>query len=344
MSAPLRKLVGGLPFVRGLRDYVRALEKERDALRSELERERAEAVALRVEADAVRERARFHEEEALALRAAAGYFPAGHCHSPIPDRADLLRRRERLFGPLPAELPGIDLAVASQLALLDRLAEAVPGPLRPRPGPSNRYGFENEFFGACDGTVLDAMLRRFRPTRLVEVGSGHSTSVVLDAREALGGRPALTLVEPHPERLLELARPGDLDGVTLVRERLEDVDRSLFAGLEAGDVLFVDSTHVSRIGSDVNVLLLEVLPALAPGVLVHVHDVFYPFEYPEKWVLGHGWFWNEAYLLRALLAGGGNFEILFFVSYLQRLHRERLVDRLPLCGIGDGGSIWLRRT
>lgn len=343
MSGGLRGFVGGLPFVRGLRDYVRALERERDSLREELARSREESRSLREAAAAAEERARLREEEAREARAAAGGFPPGHYHSPIPDRADLLRRRERLFGPPPAELPGIDLAVDAQLALLDRLAAAAPRPLRAHPGPSNRFGFENQVFGACDGTVLDAMLRHFRPARLVEVGSGHSTCVVLDAREELGGRPELTLVEPYPERLEALARPGDLDGATLVRKRVEEADRALFGRLGEGDVLFIDSTHVSRIGSDVNALLLEVLPALRPGVLVHVHDVFHPFDYPETWVLGHGWYWNEAYLLRALLAGGGAFEVLFFVSYLQRFHRERLVERLPLCGVGDGGSLWLRK-
>jgi hypothetical protein len=323
MSSRLRRAVGGLPFVRDLRDYVRALERDRDALRDELGRAR---------------------DEAQALREASGGFPPGHCHSPIPDREDVRRRRDRLFAPPPAELPGIDLGVPAQLALLDRLSESVgTSRLRPVPGPANRFGFENHFFGACDGTVLDAMLRHFRPARLVEVGSGHSTCVVLDARDDLGGRPALTLVEPWPERLEALVWPGDLDGLTLVRERVEEVDRALLSGLDAGDVLFIDSTHVSRIGSDVNILLLEILPALRPGVLVHVHDVFHPFDYPEEWVVGRGWFWNEAYLLRALLAGGGAFEVLFFVSYLQRFHRDLLVDRLPLCAVGSGGSIWLRK-
>jgi hypothetical protein len=344
MSPAFRKVVGGLPFVRGFRDYVRALERERDELRDELGRAREEARTLRGAAEAAEERSRAREEEALSLREAVGGFPPGHFHSPIPDREELRRRRDDLFGTPPAELPGIDLAVPAQLALLERLSEAArPSGLRPVPGPENRYGYENTVFGACDASVLDAVVRHFRPARLVEVGSGHSTCVVLDARDDLGGRPALTLVEPWPERLEALVRPGDLDRVTLVRERVEEADRALFAGLEAGDVLFIDSTHVSRIGSDVNVLLLEVLPALKPGVLVHVHDVFHPFDYPEEWVVGRGWFWNEAYLLRALLAGGGAFEVVFFVSYLQRFHRSLLETRLPLCAVGAGGSIWLRK-
>jgi len=272
-------------------------------------------------------------------------FPPGHFYSPVPSLAEVDRRAGRLFGPPPRAIPGIDLREVQQLALLDELgALTTDHPFSDERRPGLRYFFDNPAFAWGDGLVLHGMLRRFRPRRVVEVGSGHSSCATVDTVERfLGGGTACTFVEPYPELLLSLLLPGDRERIEIVPTAVQDAGTERFAALEADDVLFIDSTHVSKIGSDVNVLFLEVLPSLHPGVVIHVHDIFYPFEYPRAWV-EEGRAWNEAYLLRALLAGGGRFEILLWNGWVQAFHAERAARALPLFPRNPGGSIWLRKV
>jgi hypothetical protein len=272
-------------------------------------------------------------------------FPAGHFYSPIPDFDDVRRRSGRLFGPSPRTLPAIDLREEAQLALLEPFARYHrEQPFTDERGP-RRYGFANEAFGPGDALTLHFLLRHLRPRRVVEVGSGWSSGVMLDTDELfLGGGTELTFIEPYPQTLRQVARPADLGRARLVERPVQDVPLDVFLALQAGDVLFIDSTHVSKIGSDVNFLLFEVLPALRPGVLVHVHDIAYPFEYPQEWVLGEGRAWNEAYLLRAFLQFNPTFEIVFWGSFLAQFHRERLLQQLPIWSRNAGASLWLRRV
>jgi len=125
-------------------------------------------------------------------------------------------------------------------------------------------------------------------------------------------------------------------------DRAEDPIPGLFAGLSSGDVLFVDSSHVSKVGSDVNHIFFHILPMLNPGVRVHFHDIFYPFEYPEEWIFA-GRSWTEAYILRAFLQYNGSFEVELFPNYLMRFHEEFFKKAMPLCRKDPGGSIWLRK-
>jgi hypothetical protein len=187
------------------------------------------------------------------------------------------------------------------------------------------------------------MLRLLEPTRVVEVGSGFSSAVMLDTRERfLDPGPWLTLVEPHPERLDELLRPGDHEQVTIIPESVQQVPFEVFTTLGAGDVLFIDSTHVVRIGSDVNYLIFEVLPRLRAGVHVHFHDIFWPFEYPRSWV-EQGIYWSEAYLVRALLMGSARrYQVRVFNTWLDAFHGERMARLLPLTRANPGASLWLR--
>ncbi len=130
---------------------------------------------------------------------------------------------------------------------------------------------------------------------------------------------------------------------TILEKGVQDVPLSVFECLEANDILFIDSTHVCKTGSDVNYLFFEVLPRLKPGVVVHVHDIFHPFEYPKRWVM-EGRAWNEVYLLRAFLQFNSAFKVLLFANYLSTFHRESLVAALPMCQGNFGGNIWLQRV
>jgi hypothetical protein len=183
-------------------------------------------------------------------------------------------------------------------------------------------------------------MRLARPRRVIEVGSGWSSCALLDVNERfLDGPARCTFIEPYPELLHELVGDEQLD----VRPAsVQDVALSLFDELGSGDMLIIDSTHVAKVGSDVNHLVFEVLPRLAPGVLVHVHDIYYGFEYPRAWIY-QGRAWNEAYVLRALLMFNTTWEIVFFNSFLAARHPEAFAASLPAAARSPGSSLWLRR-
>jgi hypothetical protein len=257
-----------------------------------------------------------------ALATTPPYVPPGHFYSPLTSAADVRRALS-----WPEEAPGVDLREEAQLALAGELrpvlAEALPGP---------RYRPVNDMFCAADAAVYRAMLGHLRPKRIIEVGSGFSTAVALD------GGYAVTCIEPYPERLLSLIAQDD--PVILIRQPVQDVALDFFGELSDGDVLFIDSTHVAKAGSDVCWLLLHVLPRLAPGVAVHVHDIFWPFTYPSAW-LRERRDWNEAYLLHAFLSGNADWEIALFSSWLWRCHPEAVP---PPLRTDCPGSIWLHKT
>jgi hypothetical protein len=188
------------------------------------------------------------------------------------------------------------------------------------------------------------MLRHIKPRRLIEIGSGYSSFVTLDTDQYfLGGTLAATFIEPYPERLLSRISNADRARMTVIPKRLQDVDLELFKSLSAGDILFVDSTHVSKIDSDVNRIFFEVLPALAPGVVIHFHDVFYPFEYPKEWIY-EGRAWSELYMLRTFLQYNNCFKVLLMNTLMTRFHRQFFEQNMPLCLKNTGGSIWLQKT
>jgi Methyltransferase domain len=269
--------------------------------------------------------------------------PPGHFYSPIPDLTDIRARAAQIFDQDRGRLPGIDPRAAEQLALLEPFAAFyAEQPFAADPHDGLRYGFVNEFFSYGDGLALYCMLRHLQPGRVVEVGSGWSSALMLDVNERfLDGKAHMTFIEPYPERLHSLLRPEDASRATVLAQPLHAVPDEVFGDLRPGDLLFIDSTHVSRIGSDVNRLFLEVVPGLPDGVNVHVHDIFWPFEYPSKWIY-RGNAWNEAYLLRALLIEHARLRITWFNSYLNCRHAEAVTAAMPLWAANPGGSIWLQ--
>ncbi len=269
------------------------------------------------------------------------FYPPGHFYSPVPDLAEIEAQADRLFDPA-RKLPGIDLRVEEQLELFRTLAVlAREAPLPATPGTTARYGVENPNYGIGDASMLQAMLRHLRPNRYLEVGSGHTTALALDTNERyLTGSMTVTAIEPHPELLREVLRPGD--DVEVLAEPVQSVPIERFCALEAGDVLFLDCSHVLKTGSDVQHLYTNVLPVLAAGVHVHVHDIFWPFEYLRHWVEA-GRAWNEAYLLHAFLLFNDAFEIVLWNHFLAIEHRPVLAAELPAMLETPGGAIWLRR-
>jgi Methyltransferase domain len=278
-----------------------------------------------------------------ALMRNSGFVPPGHFLSPIVSIDEYLRDEATNRARAPSALLGIDLNTSAQLALLAELApfwEA--GQFEATPTAHSRYFCPNPAFDGSDAFFVQAMMRRFRPTRLIEVGSGYSSCSILDCNEHhLDTQLDLTFIEPYPQLLKSLVRPTDLERHAIIAERLQDVPLETFEALCENDILFIDSTHVSKTNSDVNYLFFEILPHLREGVIVHIHDIFYPFDYPKAWVL-EGRSWNEAYMLRAFLQYNDRVEILLFNNYLQVEHAQAFAAALPELGPDGGGSIWLR--
>ncbi|HVE25286.1 MAG TPA: class I SAM-dependent methyltransferase [Sporichthya sp.] len=327
---------------------LRTLLNERDRWRTRVNDAEAKAEKLRAErnaataelkstrkllADSDRERPMGTVREA---------FPAGHYYSPIPDLDELRGREGEVFDRSRAGLPGIDVHAEEQLALLPEFASYVAEcPFTEQPLDGRRYGFDNRFFAYGDGLALYCWLRHRKPRRLIEVGSGWSSALTLDVNDLfLGGELECTFIEPYPERLNSLLRESDRTRAHVIVKPLHSVGGDVFESLGPGDVLFIDSTHVSRVGSDVNRLLLDVVPSLPSGVLVHIHDVFWPFEYPADWVFA-GRAWNEDYLLRALLIGNDRLRIRWFNDYLHHHHADAVTAAMPLWARNPGGSIYL---
>jgi len=271
------------------------------------------------------------------------HVPPGHPYSPIPSAADVERARARADA-AGRTLPGIDLREAQQLELLERLLPLYGDlPFAAAPG-SHRYHYDNLYFTYADAICSALLLRHLRPRRVVEVGAGFSSALALDVDELfLGGRTHFVFIEPDPERLRKLVPAAELEG-RLVARPVQDVPLSVFEELRSGDILLIDSSHVVKAGSDVQHLIDEVLPRLASGVHVHVHDVFFPFEYPPAW-LATGCAVNEAYVLRALLQLTTAYEIVLFNTFLEHFHRDWFAEHMPLVLEGGypSGGIWLRR-
>ena len=271
-------------------------------------------------------------------------FPRGHYYSPLPSLREVAARAGALFNPN-VEIAGVRLEPDKQLALfkaLSRFAGDFDWPADPQPG--RRFYIENGFFVEGDALVLFAVLRHFNPGKLIEVGSGFTSALMLDTNERFLNRSiSLTFIEPFPARLLSLVGKELQEQVEIRRGSVQGVSLALFETLAENDVLFIDSSHVAKIGSDVNFLLFEVFPRLKPGVIVHLHDIFWPFEYPQEWIT-EGRAWNEAYLIRAFLQFNDAFEILLFNSYLGQRQGTVLQEIMPRFMRTTGASLWLRKT
>jgi predicted O-methyltransferase YrrM len=186
------------------------------------------------------------------------------------------------------------------------------------------------------------MIRHFKPKQIIEIGSGFSSALTLDTNSSFfNNEIKLTFIEPYPERLYSLISDSDKKSTTIIESDVQLISLEVFEKLNSGDILFVDSTHVAKTGSDVNYILFEILPRLKSGVLIHFHDIFFPFEYPKEWVF-KGMNWNEDYFLKAFLMYNNNFEIKFFSNYLH-LHHKQAFDSMPLCYKNSGGSLWIEK-
>lgn len=263
------------------------------------------------------------------------YHPVFDVHK-LP--ANLWKTKDPLYG--------IDFNEDGQLSLLKQFKYQEELRQIPFDKPSDHLVFYhlNRSFENADAEMFYNMIRHYKPRRVIEIGSGHSTRIAklaLDKNENDGYSSKHLCIEPYEMPWLE-----QLGVDEVIRRKVEDVDPRFFDELEARDILFIDSSHVLRTGGDVFVEYLHILPTLKPGVLVHIHDIFLPYEYPKNWLVNERRFWTEQYLLQAFLVCNREFEILSAVHWLARDHSDLLAGVCPAYSKlgGAPGSFWIRRV
>lgn len=290
--------------------------------------------------------------KAQAIFGQVDFVPSGHFYSPIANAKEIEEGiATRSYDP--NDLVGINLKLESQRILLKKFAKFYTElPFKEHKQPHLRYYFDNPAYCHSDGICLYSMIRHLQPKKIIEVGSGFSSALMHDVRQLFftsngGGHNNslhITHIEPYPTLLHSLLKQSDIDSpfTRILPNRLQEINLSIFEELEANDILFIDSTHIAKINSDVNRIFFEILPRLKRGVYIHFHDIFYPFSYPNDWLRDKN-SWNETYLLRAFLSFNPAFEIVFFNTCLNHLHKDEFATALPLSQKNTGGSIWLKK-
>ena len=277
-------------------------------------------------------------------------YPNGHFYSPVVDPDELHSKTSDIWPQEMPQIPGININPESHQMILETwFPEHIvnydyPETFDERNHLEQQFYTRNSQFSWLDSRTLFVLLNKIKPTRMIEVGSGFSSLLCADVNvRFLKNSCHFQCIEPYPREFLV----NGVEGVSeLIVQKVQNVPTKKFETLEKGDILFIDSSHVSKTGSDVNFLYFEVLPRLKPGVLIHVHDIFLPLEYPKEWVLEDNRSWNEQYLLRALLMYSNTFEVLFGCNYAFNCFPELVTRALNLqSGRGfGGGSFWVTKV
>ena len=254
-----------------------------------------------------------------------------HFYSPIPDTR-LYKKKPELWK-AKSPLYGIEMNTEGQLALVEEIynkyyTEYKDIPLN-KTGNSLEYYLNNSSFGFMSGQMHYGLIRHLKPKRYIEIGSGFSTLISLRAfNENLmsNNKVSFTAIEPYPPDFLNEIREPYFQ---LDKNKLEDTDLTVFDSLEKGDMLFIDSTHVAKFGSDVNYYMFQILPRIKPGVLVHIHDIQFPFDYHASYMFNSHYFWNEQYMVQAFLMYNSAFHIYWCASFMVSEHAELMKKYFP---------------
>ncbi|MEI6059277.1 MAG: class I SAM-dependent methyltransferase [Bacteroidota bacterium] len=270
-------------------------------------------------------------------------IPHGHFYSPIISKNDMAIYEKQLNEDYSKDsIQGIDLNLEEQLSLIKSFSayyNEIPFP--ETKNNSCRYYFCNNSYSYTDAIILYSFIRHFKPERIIEIGSGFTSALMLDTKDHFLNDLELTFIEPYPQLLFSLLSEKDKKNCKVFITKVQDVALAEFKSLEANDILFIDSSHVSKTGSDVNFEIFKILPTLKPGVFIHFHDIFYPFEYPKELVY-KGFNWNEDYLLKAFLSYNDHFKIVHFSQYIHNHHPSAFND-MPLAFKNSGGNLWIKK-
>jgi hypothetical protein len=274
-------------------------------------------------------------------------FEPEHYHNPIPNKKEV---EETHDSSLLNNLEGIDYDFENQIPILEKLyqhySELPWDFINDQKNTLFRYKLKDSYYRYSDAIFLFLIMREFKPKKVIEIGSGFSTATMLDTNDLFfkENKIEFTFIEPNPyDRLENLITDEDRMNCKILPQRVQEVDISIYKELKENDILFIDSSHVSKCGSDLNFIMFNILPILNKGVLIHFHDVFYPFEYPKHWILEEKFYWNECYILRSFMMYNKNFDILFFNSAAHKFHEEYLKTNMPEVLIDhiNTGALWI---
>lgn len=236
-----------------------------------------------------------------------------HYYDPLPNFSDITQEqilKKRVS-------TAIDWNLESQINLLQKLSlyQSEICQIKDEKDSSLRFNFFNDFYSEVDAAIYYTLIREIKPTKIIEIGCGYSTQIAALAiaqNQQEGKTGKIICIEPYPEPQLVEA---NLD-VELLIERVENIDLKIFEQLSPGDILFIDSTHTVKFGSDVCREILEILPTLTSGVWIHFHDIFFPYDYPPEWLIEKRLAWNEQYMVEAFLAYNSHFEVVIANHWL----------------------------
>lgn len=259
-------------------------------------------------------------------------------YEPIPDLRNL---PDEIFSKKP-HYPELDFNIEKQKNLVKMLGSFSPeiSEIRNRLETINKYDFKNYpfSFDSMDGLIYYSLIRKYKPKKIIEIGSGYSTIIASEAAKK-NNSTSITSIEPFPRKFLK----QELPNLDLIEKKIQQVPLEYFNKLEKNDILFIDSSHISAIGSDVNYLFLHVIPELKPGVIIHVHDCAIPYEYGKGQIVNNRRNWNELYLVWAFLLGNKNYEILLANNYFFRNYKEIMINTYPTLERKSQSSLWIQK-
>ena len=269
------------------------------------------------------------------------HYP-GHYSSTIPSTKYIKKNRHRLFSNGGVN-DGINFNEEVQKKLLTTFSQYFqdfsPSCIQ---SPDKLYYYKNNMYGFNDAFILYCFLREYQPNRVIEVGSGFSSALMLDVANDILPETHFTFIDPYSTNIRNFLKLTPSDKCELIKDEVQDLDLSIYSELSRNDILFIDSSHVIKIGSDLSTILFSILPSLRKGVIVHIHDIWYPFEYPEE-LLKEGRAWNEVYLIRAFLQFNSSFQMLFYNSFVEKTFKDYIDSNLPGYFKDTGKSLWLQK-
>jgi predicted O-methyltransferase YrrM len=270
-----------------------------------------------------------------------------HFYQPIPDTRTL----EESYWSSKSKLIGIEMNDEGQKRILTQFSANYKKEYQnfslSKPSAANEFYIDNGTFESVDAEVLYCMIRHFKPKKIIEIGSGNSTYLSAHAsiinKSDTGADAQFIAIEPYPSDNLKNGIPGLTQ---LIDKRIEQIDFGLFSELEENDLLFIDSSHVLKVGSDVQKIYLDILPRLKKGVLIHIHDIFLPAEYPKEVIMNCLRFWTEQYLLQAFLAFNESYNVLWASSYMHLNYPNLLEKAFPSYSRESRwpGSFWIQKA
>jgi hypothetical protein len=272
------------------------------------------------------------------------FVPPGHFYSPIVNTVVAKLHLQKLTKlPDNQVIEGIEIDLHKMKKLWSKLIPYFQDfPLNKDKSDIYLYSQNNPSYCFGDALILNAMIRHNKPKQIIEIGSGWSSACIIDAISQESANIKLSFIDPYTQLLEDIAGYILADH-RVIKSSVQNVPLSIFKELKSGDILFIDSTHILSTGSDVHYELFEILPIIPSGVIIHIHDIFWPFEYPESWILEENRSWNEIYALRAYLTNNPQWEILFFNDYFSKNASTLILDTYPIYNNSAGAALWLQK-